>query len=263
MAIDMCSETPSLGTSPRISFSHDLHVSDHEIPTENSPSRSDSSLLDSNSDFNFFVGDHIQTTEQSSADELFSGGLIRPMQFVVTNSQQIPISKPKSVAIANANANANLLPPLPTPMTNSETESKTQSKTFWKVKRSSSLRCDNSNKKSSFWSLPQLLRSNSTGSVPNSKSTSHNHHQKQNSQKQHKNFASKSSSSSSSSSLQKPPLKKNYGGGYGNGGGGVRISPVLNVPPPYISRGTTNLFGLGSLFRNGKDPKKNKKSSFT
>lgn len=55
---------------------------------------------------------------------------------------------------------------------------------------------------------------------------------------------------------QKPPQKRNYGvGGYGNG---VRISPVLNVPPPFISKGTASLFGLGSLFGNGKDKKKKK-----
>lgn len=55
----------------------------------------------------------------------------------------------------------------------------------------------------------------------------------------------------------KPPLKKNYGNGgaYGNG---VRISPVLNVPPPYIAKGTTNLFGFGSFLRNGKDRKSKK-----
>ncbi|KAF9667589.1 hypothetical protein SADUNF_Sadunf15G0039200 [Salix dunnii] len=41
---------------------------------------------------------------------------------------------------------------------------------------------------------------------------------------------------------QKPPLKKS--GSYG------KISPVLNVPPPYIYKGTANLFGLGSFLRN-------------
>ncbi|MCE3216341.1 hypothetical protein HAX54_006161 [Datura stramonium] len=50
MAIDMISEAPSLATSPRISFSHDLSYNNST------------------------------DTETSSADELFSDGLIRPIQ---------------------------------------------------------------------------------------------------------------------------------------------------------------------------------------
>ncbi|KAL9456766.1 hypothetical protein AB3S75_005903 [Citrus x aurantiifolia] len=56
-----------------------------------------------------------------------------------------------------------------------------------------------------------------------------------------------------SSSTQKPPLKKC--GSY-NGHNGVRISPVLNIPPPFISNATVSLFGFGSLFCNGKVKKK-------
>lgn len=258
MAIDMCSENLPLITSPRISFSHDLRHMDDIETMEDNAYRADSSLMDSNSDqFDFSFSYYIQN-EPSSAEELFSDGLIRPLQLYQK------LGNPKHPS----------LPPLPNPPTYEcskqdssskeiiistsaiEPEQKQQSKSFWRIKRSSSVHCDNSHKKSSFWSLPLLLRSNSTGSVPSSRQMLKDN-QKQNSQKQTKN----SSSASSSSSYyvyqlsQKPPLKKNYGGAYGNG---VWISPVLNMPPPYIAKGTANLFGLNYLFRDKKD-KKNKK----
>ncbi|PSR89067.1 Membrane-associated kinase regulator [Actinidia chinensis var. chinensis] len=247
MAFEMCSESPSLGTSPRISFSHD-HVALNEISQYRS---------DSNSDFNFCVGNKSNHTEPCSADELFSGGLILPLQiqerFVA--SQRISPRKSSPLAI-DPTLFPLPAPPNPVPSkqeteTNLENKSKQAQnpKSFWGIKRSTSLHGYNTPKKGSFWSFPLLLRSNSTGSVPNSKPGL-----KQNSNKQRNLMTS----SSSSSVPNKPPLKKKiYGGYYGNMSA-VRINPVLNVTPPYISRGTTNLFGLGSLFRNGKD-KKNKK----
>uniref|UniRef100_A0A5B6YIR6 Uncharacterized protein n=1 Tax=Davidia involucrata TaxID=16924 RepID=A0A5B6YIR6_DAVIN len=263
MAIHMFPESPSLSSSPRISFSHDLdlrHTDDVVVPIEHYPSRSDSSLLDSDTDFNFCISHGIDN-EPSSADELFSDGLIRPLQiqqrFVSSKQQQqqLSISKPRSLSslpLSNETSKQDSL---------KESETKPQSKSFWRIKRSNSLHCDNTCKKSSIWSLPLLSRSYSTGSVPNSRrtlssssSSSSKDCQKHNSHKQPKPSSSSSSFYMYTSS-QKPPLKKNYGGSYGNV---VRISPVLNVPPPYISKGTANLFGLGSLFRNGKD-KKNKK----
>lgn len=251
MAINICSET-----SPRISFSNDLCPAD-VAPIDNCKSRnSELPVLDSGSDFDFCVSTSFEH-ESSSADQLFSNGIILPIKF-----QERTVA-PRSAAS---------LPPLPAPCINdglkkesskgivissSESQEKLQSssKSFWPFKRSSSLNCDNVNRRSLMCSLPLLSRSNSTGSEPNSKRTP-----KQNSQKQP--LMGKSSSSTSSSTnfytypvSQKPPLKKNYGGSYGNG---VWISPVINVPPAYISKGTANLFGLGSLFRNGKDKKSKK-----
>lgn len=254
MAIDLCSESPSLTTSPRISFSHDLHNPDDQIIPfsnhETHPPRSDPSLIsDSNFEFNFCVWNTSIEIEVSSADELFSGGLIRPQQIQprcvrTTTGETVSLSNPRI--------------PIPAIPTSGQSTKNPQPKSIWGIKRSSSLHCDNSShKKSSFWSLPLLSRSNSTGSVPKAKDRN-----RQNPSKQTKLFRSSSSSSSSSSSLSQKqlPVRKNYGGGGGGvyGINGVRISPVLNVPPPFIYRATTNLFGLGSLFRNTKD-KKNKK----
>ena len=247
MAINIFSET-----SPRISFSNEFCQADG-APIDHCKSRnSELSILES-SDFDFCVSSSSFEHESSSADELFSNGIILPIKYP---ERTVP---PRSVAS---------LPPLPCPSPNEslkkesskgitvsscESQEKLQSsKSFWPFKRSSSLNCDNVHKRSLMCSLPLLSRSNSTGSVPNSKRTS-----KQNSQKQQPSMAKSSSSSSSSSTSshstfytyplsQKSPLKKNYGGSYGNG---VWISPVINVPP------AANLFGLGSLFRNGKNKK--------
>ncbi|CAK9159505.1 unnamed protein product [Ilex paraguariensis] len=130
-------------------------------------------------------------------------------------------------------------------------------KPFWQFGRSSSLNCDNSHNKGLFPSLQILLRSNSTGSAPNSgprllRKVS----QKQNLQKQQSIPSSKASLSSTNvhcsyNPSKRPPLQKNCRS-YSNG---VRISPVLNIPPTYIS---VNLFGFGSFFCNGKSRKKKK-----
>ncbi|XP_009777132.1 uncharacterized protein [Nicotiana sylvestris] len=234
MAIDMISEAPSLTTSPRISFSHNLCHKD--IATTTNASN------DFNSEFDFCISSSTDT-ETSSADELFSDGLIRPLQLqekFVTSSKQFPLSKTQTLF--------NSIPPLPVSsseneISKQEIKSEQQQKnlsnsiSFWGIKRSSSVHCVNTHKKSSFWSLPLLSRSNSTGSVPNSKQSV----QKQSSAqwKQMKNSSSAAAASFYTS--QKPPLRKNYGNA-------IRISPILNVP-----------FGLGSLFCNGKDNKKSKK----
>lgn len=56
----------------------------------------------------------------------------------------------------------------------------------------------------------------------------------------------------------KSSQKKGYG--YGNYNSNVRVSPLLNLPSPYISRVSVDLFGFGSLFCNGntKDRKRRK-----
>lgn len=249
----MCSET-----SPRISFSNDLG---QENDTEmEQVSRRDTTLLDSNPDFEFRICSSLGR-ESSPADELFADGMILPIQIQerVTASKQIyRHESPRKAS----------LPPLPCPSTyenltrdsmrelmvvdSEQFEEKPQSKSFWGFKRSSSL---NRDIKRSLFSLPLLSRSNSTGSVPNAKRKTVKDTHKSNSQKQQSTTTAKSSSSPSSSSVssflysspQKPPLKKS--GSYG------KISPVLNVPPPYIYKGTANLFGLGSFLRNGKEKK--------
>ncbi|OMO51771.1 hypothetical protein CCACVL1_29602 [Corchorus capsularis] len=220
--------------------------------------RRDTLLLDSScSDFEF----NICLEQQScSADELFANGMLLP----VSLQGKRQVQKSEAPALVS-------LPPRPNFSTvedskketktqtqirplnlNSEMEDqiqKPQSKSFWGFKRSSSLNCDK--KKSLICSLPLLSRSNSTGSVPNSKRSS----SIKDSNKQ-KNPSNSTSSCNAYQFPQKPPLKRNHGNSYGNG---VRISPVLNVPPAYISKGTASLFGLGSFLRNGKDKKISRK----
>lgn len=237
MAIDMISEAPSLATSPRISFSNDLsaaaNANSHDYPQVQES-------LSSSSEFDFCISNSTDT-ETSSADELFSDGLIRPIQLqekFITCSKQVPLSKKTQT-----------VPPLPQNDQSSKQEIKSDQQknhSFWGIKRSSSVHCVNTHKKSSsFWSLPLLSRSNSTGSVPNSK-------QKQSTMqlKQIKNSSAPVSFYTFPSS-QKPPLRKHYGAAGPNYGTGIRISPVLNVA-------SQNLFGLGSLFRNGKHKKSKK-----
>ncbi|CAI9113550.1 OLC1v1014168C1 [Oldenlandia corymbosa var. corymbosa] len=269
MAIDMSTEISSLTTSPRISFSHDLcHTDDDEASRmeEDNQLRRDSSLLEMDSgDFDFSIS-NIFEAETTSAEELFSGGLIRSVQIqdkFVHASKQIPMSKTQVpqpqlpslpplplVHPSNAGSKQEILKePI---FGNTESEQKNQSKSFWGIKRSCSLHCENSHKKSSFWSLPLLSRSNSTGSVPTPKQGTREN-QKQNGfgSKQQKNLSGISSVSATGASLyvyplsqQKPPLRKNYSGANANG---MRISPVLNMPVP----SSTISKGFGSLFRNG------------
>ncbi|KAG5233962.1 vitellogenin [Salix suchowensis] len=248
----MCSET-----SPRISFSNGLGH-DGEIEQV---SRRDTKLLDSNSDFEFSICSSLGH-ESSPADEIFADGMILPVQI------QERITPSKQVHGYESPRKGSLPPPLPFPSANNNftedsmrellvvnsnrLEEKPQSKSFWGFKRCSSL---NSDIKRSLCSIPLLLRSNSTGSEPNAKRTTLKDTRKNNSQKHQSASMAKSEPSSSSSSEssfiyslpKKPPLKK--GGSYG------KISPVLSLPPPYIYKGTANLFGLGSFLRNGKEKK--------
>ncbi|KAK6921196.1 hypothetical protein RJ641_014874 [Dillenia turbinata] len=242
--VELCSESPSLGTSPRISFSKDLESN------EKNPFRLDSVPLDGDSDFEFTVCDSISGQEFScSADELFSQGKILPTCQIaekINASRQGLDDKPP---------NPTSLPPLPSArdqclkkenlkdVTVPESEEKTQQvKSFWGFKRSSSMHCENGYKRSlSICALPILSRSKSTGSVSNPKR----------SQKQPLiSMKSSTSTNTSNSSFHSYALshksvpKKTHGGNYGN---------VLNIPPPYISKGTVNLFGFGSFFRNVKD----------
>ncbi|XP_022754887.1 uncharacterized protein LOC111303106 [Durio zibethinus] len=257
----MCSET-----SPRLSFSHDLGQADN-LPIKLNESRRNTMLLESCSDFEFNICSSSFEQEYSSADELFANGMILPVRFQekkVVHKCQLPavVSLPPCPKLSTAeDSKKESIRQIM--LVNSDLEEKPKSKSFWGFKRSSSLNCDI--KKSIICSLPLLSRSNSTGSVPNPKRSSMKDSNKHSSQKLLSISMTKSSSSSSSSSCcsncnayqfhQRPPLKKNHGKSYGNG---FRISPVLNVPPHYISKGTANLFGLGSFLRTGKDKKSRK-----
>ena len=245
----MCSEI----SPPRISFSHDLGQADHGVPIELNMSETESSLLGSNSDFEFSISSSFEH-ESCSADEIFSNGVLLPIhvkeKFVV--EKEIHSLKPPPIA---------LLPPLPREnsskkeviVINSDSEQKHVSKSFWGFKKSTSL--NSNSKRSLLSSLPLLSRSNSTSSVPSPRQTTLKDVQKHNSQKQASISLPRSSSSSTSSKMQqKPPLKKSYGGSLN----AVRISPVLNIPTPYISKRTQNFFHLGSFLRDGKDEKSKK-----
>ncbi|XVF12295.1 hypothetical protein REPUB_Repub08aG0103600 [Reevesia pubescens] len=260
----MCSEP-----SPRVSFSHDLGQADH-LPVQLNDSRRDTMLLEleSCSDFEFNICSSSLEQESSSADELFANGMILPVRLQEKQAVQkceLPalVSLPPRPKLSTAEdlKKESIRQIMPVILNPGLEEIKPQPKSFWGFKRSSSLNCDI--KKSLIFSLPLLSRSNSTGSVPNPKrSSSIKDSNKHSSQKFSSISMTKPSSSSTCCSScntyqfqQKPPLKKNHGNSYCHG---VRTSPVLNVPPPYISKGTANLFGLGSFLRNGKDKKSRK-----
>ncbi|KAJ9550340.1 hypothetical protein OSB04_014385 [Centaurea solstitialis] len=247
-------------TSPRISFSHNLDNS--LIETE--PSSLSNPNPNSDSDF-CFTSDLIVQTEASSADELFSNGLILPNYDDIFH-QQKPIndaSVVESLMIATSQT-----PPTDAIITDQWEKMETSkeivscdhgngnlSKSFWRIKRSSSLHFESTKLKtnSSFWSLlPLLSRSNSTGS-PVAKDRVQN--------KETHQLMKQSKSSEMAvygSCSMKPPLKRNHGGAYDYG---TRISPVLNVSvPPFVTKSAANLLGLGSFFGHGSThDQKNKK----
>ncbi|OMP04734.1 hypothetical protein COLO4_09345 [Corchorus olitorius] len=247
MAVELCSDNS--GMSPRISFSHDLCHFD-VVPVEQRPLRSKSSGLNSSIDFDFCVRESFEQ-ESSSADELFSDGKILPTEIKKksvpnkqTDEDQPPPPLPRSNSVHEDSKKQGTK--ITRDETGDEVDEKQSSKSFWGFKRSSSLNCGSGYGRS-LCPLPLLSRSNSTGSTPNVKQASmskDSHNQKQNS---HKNGGS-TSSYKSSASYQKPPLRKSYKP-YGNG---VQVNPVLNVP-------SGNLFGLGSIFFNGKDKNHKKK----
>ncbi|CAN6549480.1 unnamed protein product [Malus baccata var. baccata] len=288
MAIEVCSEISSPGFSPRISFSHDLDKKNHD---SNQGQRLDSSLLDSTSDFDFCIVNNLKL-ELSSADELFSNGKILPVQI----KRNLNAAKDTHQPDVPRQARERALPPalahhskplnterlkteekkkrlkefLDTNADADETDNPPTAKPFWQFRRSSSLNCDAARGKSLIRPLQFLSRSNSTGSAPNPnqkqalppKERTTTIHQKQQHLRKQTSVSSRRSSSASSCSStyypynnmnQKPALRRS--GSYGNG---VRNNPVLNLPPPYISKVTVSFFGFGSLFCSGKFRKKKK-----
>lgn len=283
MAIDVCSEISSPVFSPRISFSHDLNHK-NPVPVEAAAHRLDSSLLESNSDFNFCIVNDSLTLELSSADELFSNGRILPSQIKSNliasrethhHHQQHsqppdPVHRSSSAGICTEKKKR-LKEFLSSSFDGEDddddqkptaTSTTTTTRSFWQFRRSSSLNYDSGRSgKGLIKSLQFLSRSNSTGSAPNAKqnSTTAINNPKEVSQKpsnlqRQPSVSSRRSCSSNyhaKTTSSASPLRRN--GSYGNG---VRISPVLNLPPPYISKVTISFFGFGSLFCSGKKKKK-------
>lgn len=251
MAIDLYSETSNINmaVSPRISFSHDFLQSD-VIPVEQHPLRSNSSRLSSSIDFDFCVRESFDQ-ESSSAEELFSDGKILPTEIKkkitpTKQTEQFPSHPPLPPPRASGNGLKKENSKESKAASNEAAGEKQSSKSFWRFKRSSS--CGSGYGRSLCPLPPLLSRSNSTGSATNNVKraslSSDGQNPKQSSQK---NASLKSPLSSASTSYPKPPLKK----GHGTYGNGVRVTPVLNVPP-------ANLFGLGSIFSHSKDKNKKK-----
>ncbi|KAJ6988075.1 hypothetical protein NC653_021105 [Populus alba x Populus x berolinensis] len=245
MAIDVCSEISSAGISPRISFSHDLDQTTDAVSIEDHYHRRlDSSLLDS--DFDFCFGNSF-VQELSSADELFSNGKILPVEIkkhIISSKDTDKLKSLISQPQQNSSGTTEKKQLKEFLSMSLDADEKPASKSFWQFKRSNSLNCDSTRSKGLIRSLHFLSRSNSTGSAPNPPKQAMLSKETQKPQLQ-KQASVPSRKSSSYNSQQKPPLLRKCGS-YGNG---VRISPVLNI-------GTVNLFGLGSLFCNGKVKKK-------
>ncbi|KAJ6721160.1 COPPER-BINDING PERIPLASMIC PROTEIN [Salix viminalis] len=223
MAVDVCSEISSAGISPRISFSHDLNQPADAVSIEDHHHhrRLDSSLLDP--DFDFCIGNSF-VQELSSADELFSNGKI------------LPVEIRKHFISSKGNNHQPDVFDLTTSASDHHRDYREEATEGVLVSES-----------------------NSTGSAPNppKQAMSSKESQKPKLHKQASVPSRKPSVPSSApfypyNTQQKPPLLRKCGS-YGNG---VRISPVLNITPPYISRGAVNPFGLGSLFCNGKAKRK-------
>ncbi|KAF8061241.1 hypothetical protein N665_1209s0011 [Sinapis alba] len=255
MAIEVCcSEAPDSEISPRNSFSYDLDSTEGEV-------RLDSTLLDSGSDLDFCFGSSCSVQEVSPADELFSDGKILPVQikkvtFRVQRSASLSSSSSSSSSYSSSSSFCNQRPAqekkimkLKDLLLNPESDFEEKPKgLFLQLKRSISLNYDKSrNSKGLIRSLHFLSRSNSTGSALNpkpnflSKETHHPH-------KTHilpKQTSLRRSSSLSASLPYRNPLARNS---FGNGNGGVRVSPVLNFPPPaFISNVADGFFSIGSL----------------
>ncbi|XP_055961042.1 uncharacterized protein LOC126672785 [Mercurialis annua] len=262
MAVDICSDIPNIALiSPRISFSHDLNQESHSISSiqDFRRARLDSSLLDT--DFNFCISNSF-VQEFSSADELFSNGKILPIE--IKKHKNVSISTNHQQQPENNTEQKKLLKEFLSMSIDADDHNKpvVNNRSFWQFKRSNSLNCDSTTRtKGLIRSFQFLSRSKSTGSAPSRPKPAllfAKENQKQPQlQKQHSVPSRKSPSvasfgefygyNNSISGQKRPSLRKC--GSYG--GNGVRIATVLNLPPPYISRGTVNLFGLGSLFCNG------------
>ncbi|KAL8052881.1 hypothetical protein ABFX02_05G034400 [Erythranthe guttata] len=263
MAVDVCSEI----SSPRISFSHDLKELDF-VPVE----KSHLSPSDFNFNFDFDLDlDFFAAGQQiSSADELFADGKILPVQIKKPHPIPPPQKKPESTPVKKT-----LIEFLSTTSDGGggeeeEVEEKpSTAKPFWQFRRSSSVNCENGRKNSLLRSLHFLTRSNSTGSVPTNPNPNPNNNKhsaipkiemkKQQSLKEGSMNRANSYGPSFNhyKNPNNPTLRKSNSSSrsYGNG---VRITPVLNIPPTFIAKGSAGLFGIGSFFCSKKSHKTHK-----
>uniref|UniRef100_A0A1J3CKU7 Uncharacterized protein n=1 Tax=Noccaea caerulescens TaxID=107243 RepID=A0A1J3CKU7_NOCCA len=239
----------------RISFSSDLGQSDKAPPPPpviEPPGllRRDETLLDSSNSFEFHISNNFDAGDSSPADEIFADGMILPFHVTAASTAPKRLYKYELPPITSSLSQSPLPPPPPLPTkqhseketsgrasgANSDSEAEKSSKSFWSFKRSSSLNCDI--KKSLICSFPRLTRSNSTGSVTNSKRAmlrDVNNHRP-------------SSSTVCCNAYQFRP-QKHAGKKTGEGGGSFSVIPVLNGP---------STFGLGSILRHSKDKTKKK-----
>ncbi|KAL0797006.1 hypothetical protein Bca101_068383 [Brassica carinata] len=244
----------------RISFSSDLGQSDNTPPPPviEPPVliRRDETLLDSsNSSFEFHISNNFDAGDSSPADEIFADGMILPFHVTPASTAPKRLYKYELPPITSS-LSPSPFPPQPLPPkhteketsgrasgANSDSEAEKSSKSFWSFKRSSSLNCDI--KKSLICSFPRLARSNSTGSVTNSKRAmlrDVNNHR----------VSPTSSSSSSSVCCNYHFRPQKHTGKKGEAGGSFSVIPVLNGP---------STFGLGSFLRHSKDKTKKKKKN--
>ncbi|XP_073132834.1 uncharacterized protein [Henckelia pumila] len=259
MAVDIYSEVWSPFSTPRTSLSHDPIIEEED----------EENIVD----FNFCI---IQNLSQpiSSADELFANGKILPLKSKIkiqTNQSHDPNPNPliqphskprkittpathKTVGVEKKRLIEFLSTSFDADDDDREDSKRRFTKPFWNFRRSSSSGRNNvSNGGGLLRSIHFLTRSNSTGSAPNPK---HKVMQKQHSMKESSNPI-QYYPYYKYNTAERPYLKKSTSSrSYGNG---VRISPVLNIPPTYnIAKGTVSFFGIGSFFCTKKS-NKNKK----
>ncbi|KAL7589080.1 uncharacterized protein LOC111911245 [Lactuca sativa] len=258
MAVDVCSAS-EVPISPRISFSHDINDPSSDINSiQSDPNRSDQFLLSPTFDFDFCT-----TSNLTPADELFSNGKILPTQIKKPKIIHLPVPKSET-SPPNTDTQKKRLKEF---IFNDEEQQKSTStsRSFWQFRRSTSLNCDNGKGPKGLLrslSIKSLSRSYSTGSALNPKGNggpkSMERSKEPVSLRRCSSVAqSQNPASSSSSSTHMYYSYQNSSSR--NSKGGIRIIPVLNIPPAYnISKGTISFFGFGSLLCNGKAKKKSK-----
>lgn len=251
MATDLCSSEPPPVTSPRISFSHNLSQSDiNHQRLLSRPAPSSSSV-----DFDFCIRQS-NVDESSSAEELFSDGVILPidpnLKHETTTLPPVPSLQPhvdQSHAVkCNQDSNGTVVSNL---SESRDQKQKSAKSSFWQVKRSSSLNCGSGYART-LCPIPLLSRSHSTGSASSPNKSQSSLKELHPNLKQH---PQKKNSVPPSKGHQKIPSKRSGYCGNGNGsfhgnGNRARVNHVLNVS-------SGNLFGLGSIFSGNKE--KNKK----
>ncbi|XP_047331755.1 uncharacterized protein LOC124935363 [Impatiens glandulifera] len=255
MAVDVYpSKSPSLGTSPRISFSHDLIQNCRPAVINDDPS-----LLDPTFDFDFSTGKTF-AFDISLADEIFSNGVILPTEIKPKKETKIETEKPNEEEEEPKPTNKKIMRLKEfLSCNNDETEHEKVPliKPFWKFKRSSSLNYHHHG--SLIRPLQFFSRSKSAGSVAQTITMP----VKERRIKQPLMFSRSSSCNSyypyNSSKRPPAPLKKSFSRSYVDNG--IRVSPVLHFSNACIAKGTATLFGLRSLFCNGFGKSRGKRKS--